>query len=244
MPTVNETLEQAKKAGRTVEPVLKFENVAIEYPKRGRVPAFRAAEDIDLEIYPGRDRRPGGGVRLGQDHARPRIRRPAPDQGGQAHGRRRTTSRMPTTTMLKPIRRKTGIVFQDPGSSLNPRMPIGQSIGEPLLLAEGIKGKELDKRVQELLTQVELPDQLPQPLPARALGRPAPARRHRPRPRPDARAARRGRADERARRLGAGAIPRPAARAPGAAAVRVPVRQPRPRGGRHPRPPDRGDAPG
>src|SRR3546814_13137468 len=33
------------------------------------------------------------------------------------------------------IRRRTGIVFQDPASSLNPRMPIGQSIGEPILLA-------------------------------------------------------------------------------------------------------------
>jgi peptide/nickel transport system ATP-binding protein len=36
-------------------------------------------------------------------------------------------------------------------------MPIGQSIGEPLLLAGEAKGKELDRRVQELLSQVELP---------------------------------------------------------------------------------------
>ena len=36
-------------------------------------------------------------------------------------------------------------------------MPIGQSIGEPLLLAGAASGKDLDKRVQELLTQVELP---------------------------------------------------------------------------------------
>ncbi len=34
-------------------PVLSFEDVAIDYPKRGRVPAFRAAEHIDLQIYPG-----------------------------------------------------------------------------------------------------------------------------------------------------------------------------------------------
>ena len=36
---------------------------------------------------------------------------------------------------LRSIRRQTGIVFQDPASSLNPRLPIGESIGEPLLLA-------------------------------------------------------------------------------------------------------------
>ena len=53
---------------------------------RAGVPRGRGHRPGDL---PGRDRRPGGRVRLGQDHARPRIRRPAPDQGGQAHGRRR-----------------------------------------------------------------------------------------------------------------------------------------------------------
>jgi peptide/nickel transport system ATP-binding protein len=48
-------------------------------------------------------------------------------------------------------------VFQDPASSLNPRMTIGASIGEPLLLAKGIKGRALDKEVQALLDSVELP---------------------------------------------------------------------------------------
>ncbi|MBN9172673.1 MAG: ABC transporter ATP-binding protein, partial [Microbacterium sp.] len=41
--------------------------------------------------------------------------------------------------------------------SLNPRFPIGQSIGEPLLLAKQAKGSELDRRVETLLDQVELP---------------------------------------------------------------------------------------
>jgi peptide/nickel transport system ATP-binding protein len=58
---------------------------------------------------------------------------------------------------LFPIRRHTGIVFQDPASSLNPRLPIGESIGEPILLAGLAKGAELNHRVEELLQQVELP---------------------------------------------------------------------------------------
>ncbi len=33
--------------------VVSFQDVAIEYPKRGRVPAFRAADHIDLEIHEG-----------------------------------------------------------------------------------------------------------------------------------------------------------------------------------------------
>ena len=34
-------------------PVLKLENVAIEYPKNGRTPAFRAVSNFSLEIFPG-----------------------------------------------------------------------------------------------------------------------------------------------------------------------------------------------
>jgi len=55
------------------------------------------------------------------------------------------------------IRRHTGIVFQDPASSLNPRLPIGESIGEPLYLAGEAKGADLAHRVEDLLDQVELP---------------------------------------------------------------------------------------
>jgi peptide/nickel transport system ATP-binding protein len=57
---------------------------------------------------------------------------------------------------LRSARRDIGIVFQDPGSSLNPRFPIGQSIGEPLLLA-GRDKTAIGHRVEELLDQVELP---------------------------------------------------------------------------------------
>ena len=58
---------------------------------------------------------------------------------------------------LFPIRRHTGIVFQDPASSLNPRLPIGESIGEPIFLAGLAKGDDLNHRVEDLLEQVELP---------------------------------------------------------------------------------------
>jgi peptide/nickel transport system ATP-binding protein len=57
---------------------------------------------------------------------------------------------------LMALRRQIGIVFQDPGSSLNPRWPIGESIGEPLELA-GIDKAGMKSRVTELLELVELP---------------------------------------------------------------------------------------
>ncbi|MFO7690309.1 MAG: ATP-binding cassette domain-containing protein, partial [Cryobacterium sp.] len=58
---------------------------------------------------------------------------------------------------LRGLRRKVGIVFQDPSSSLNPRLSIGDSIGEPLLLAREASGKALGLRVEELLDSVSLP---------------------------------------------------------------------------------------
>ena len=57
---------------------------------------------------------------------------------------------------LKKVRRELSFVFQDPGSSLNPRLPIGESIGEPLLLQDVAKGPALAKRVEALLDQVHL----------------------------------------------------------------------------------------
>ena len=58
---------------------------------------------------------------------------------------------------LREVRRDIGIVFQDPGSSLNPRWPVGQSIGEPLELARAVESSKINARVEELLDQVELP---------------------------------------------------------------------------------------
>jgi peptide/nickel transport system ATP-binding protein len=57
---------------------------------------------------------------------------------------------------LRQVRRDVSFVFQDPGSSLNPRLPIGESIGEPLLLQKVASGKDLDKRVEDLLDRVHL----------------------------------------------------------------------------------------
>ncbi len=136
--------------------VLKFEDVAIDYPKRGRVPAFRAAEHIDLEIHPGEIL----GLVGESGSGKTTLGRASVGLLPIAEGTLTVVGHdisHASLRDLRPLRRKTGIVFQDPGSSLNPRMPIGQSIGEPLLLAGQARGKELDRRVQELLTSVELP---------------------------------------------------------------------------------------
>ncbi len=58
---------------------------------------------------------------------------------------------------LKPFRRHMQMIFQDPFSSLNPRMMIGDIIGEPLLVNGMTNRSERRDRVRELLGLVQLP---------------------------------------------------------------------------------------
>ncbi|GIV77622.1 ABC transporter ATP-binding protein [Litorilinea aerophila] len=57
---------------------------------------------------------------------------------------------------LKRLRRNMQMVFQDPYSSLNPRMTLLQNVGEPLLVNKVASGKELEDRVAYLLKVVGL----------------------------------------------------------------------------------------
>ncbi len=137
-------------------PILRLENVTIEYPKRGRVPAFVAAKNINLEIYPGEIL----GLVGESGSGKTTIGRAAigllPIKSGKIEIVGKDISRA-TSKELFSIRRHTGIVFQDPASSLNPRLPIGESIGEPIFLAGLAKGAQLANKIEDLLDQVELP---------------------------------------------------------------------------------------
>ncbi len=57
---------------------------------------------------------------------------------------------------LKRCRREMRMIFQDPFSSLNPRMTVGQIVGEPLLVNGIAQGSELRDRVAGLLQRVGL----------------------------------------------------------------------------------------
>lgn len=137
-------------------PVLKLENVTIAYPKRGRIPEFVAAKNVNLEIYPGEIL----GLVGESGSGKTTIGRAAigliPIKEGKLEIVGKDISNAKAKELSK-IRRHTGIVFQDPASSLNPRLPIGESIGEPLFLAGEAKGDALAHRIEDLLDQVELP---------------------------------------------------------------------------------------
>ena len=57
---------------------------------------------------------------------------------------------------LKELRRNMQMIFQDPYASLNPRMTILETIGEPLTIHGIAKGRALEQRVAQVLLQVGL----------------------------------------------------------------------------------------
>ena len=57
---------------------------------------------------------------------------------------------------MRPLRREMQIVFQDPVTSLNPRMSVGSILAEPFVIHGIAKGAELNQKVEELLRDVGL----------------------------------------------------------------------------------------
>ncbi|WP_223171420.1 ABC transporter ATP-binding protein [Microbacterium sp. NIBRBAC000506063] len=157
VPHLGTGVTDAAEAAERIESdaVLKMTDLVIEYPKRGRVPAFRAVDGVDLEIRSGEVM----GLVGESGSGKTTIGRAAigllPAHSGTLEVAGRNMVGVSAGDLRK-IRRDIGIVFQDPGSSLNPRIPIGESIAEPLLLAGEYSQKEMNTRVEELLDAVEL----------------------------------------------------------------------------------------
>jgi microcin C transport system ATP-binding protein len=60
---------------------------------------------------------------------------------------------------LRPLRSRAQIVFQDPFSSLSPRLPVGDIVAEGLRVHERLSRKECDARVLAALAEVGLPEE-------------------------------------------------------------------------------------
>ena len=113
--------EAAKPQGH---PVLELTDVAIEYPKQGRVPAFRAVEGANLVIYPGQV----VGLVGESGSGKTTIGRAAVGLLPVAAGTMKVVGQDISAAkrngrQLHEMRRHVGMVFQDPSSSLNPRLP-------------------------------------------------------------------------------------------------------------------------
>ena len=150
----NEAATAARRDSRDV--VVKFDDVVIEYPKHGRVAAFRAVDKVNLFVRQGEVLGLVGESGSGKTTLGRAAIGLLPITEGTLHVAGHDISQAGRDEIHR-LHKSVGIVFQDPSSSLNPRMPIGDSIGEPLKLAKGLKGAALSAEVERLLDSVELP---------------------------------------------------------------------------------------
>ena len=156
---INERLAEESRitAAKDSRPVvLDFDDVVIEYPKHGRVSAFRAVDHVSLQVHAGEVLGLVGESGSGKTTLGRAAIGLLPITGGTLTVVGQNISKAGRDDIRR-LHKQAGIVFQDPASSLNPRMPVGESIGEPLLLAKKMTGQALFTEVERLLDSVELP---------------------------------------------------------------------------------------
>ncbi len=115
----------------------------------------KAVDGISVDIRPGETLGLVGESGCGKSTFGRAILRLTEPTSGQVLFRGRDLAHLSNKEMREQ-RRHLQIIFQDPYASLNPRMTIGQIVGEPLDTFRLAKGAEAEKRVQELLETVGL----------------------------------------------------------------------------------------
>src|SRR6185503_13165510 len=138
------------------EPLLAIRDLKVHFDIRGsRSGVVKAVDGVTIDIYPGETLGLVGESGCGKSTLGRAILRLAEPTSGQVLYRDQDLAHLSKREMRE-HRRHLQIIFQDPYASLNPRMTVGQIIGEPLETFKLAKGREAEQRVQELLETVGL----------------------------------------------------------------------------------------
>lgn len=162
----NEEIQQRLKSLQQSPPVLELKNVKTYFPTKrnffGKVLSWvKAVDDVSFDVHEGETMGLVGESGCGKTTLGRTILRLVPATSGEILYRGKNLLDLNKADM-KDIRREMQIIFQDPYSSLNPRMTIGDAIIEPLEI-HGILAnrKERLDRAADLLTTVSmLPEHL------------------------------------------------------------------------------------
>lgn len=157
-------MEKAPEA-KGSKPLLQVEKLCKFFPIfskgfiRKKVSEIRAVDDVSFDLYPGETLGLVGESGSGKTTcARTILRALNPTSGTvrfQADRGEIDLARLPDKE-LKPLRQEMQMIFQDPFSSLNPRMTVGDIVGEPLVIHRLAKGKALEDKVVQILEKVGL----------------------------------------------------------------------------------------
>jgi len=147
--------------GTVGEPLLEVTNLVKHFPiKSGvivdrQVGSVKAVDGVSLTIGEGETLGLVGESGCGKSTlSRAILQLTAPTSGSVRFCGEELVGR--SRRSLRPVRRQMQMIFQDPYASLNPRKRVGQIIGEPIDLHGMASGRDVDRRVQELLDRVGL----------------------------------------------------------------------------------------
>ena len=143
------------------EPVLTIKNLKTYFPIKGGffggiTGQVKAVDNVSFDVYPGETLGLVGESGCGKTTIGRTIIRLEEPTSGEMLYKGKDIAKM-NAKELRAFRKEVQIIFQDPYSSLNPRMTIGNAIMEPMQV-HGIlaNDNERKKRVEELLSRVNL----------------------------------------------------------------------------------------
>lgn len=149
----------------TAAPLLEVNHLKKYFPiKRGFfsrvVGHVKAVDDVSFSVRPGETMGLVGESGCGKTTTGRTILRAYDPSAGEIWFRGNSEEPVDIARLdsqeMKPLRRDIQMVFQDPYSSLNPRMTLLQNVGEPLVVNNVATGRELEDRVAQLLRVVGL----------------------------------------------------------------------------------------
>lgn len=140
---------------RGARAILEVRDVKKYFYSGRRRPPVKAVDGVSFDVYPGETLGLVGESGCGKSTlARLIVRLLTPSEGHiRFDGQDVVTAR---GARLRQLRREMQMIFQDPYSSLNPRLTVRDIIAEPLIVHGIARGRELDRRVVDLLESVGL----------------------------------------------------------------------------------------